>query len=294
MSQRILPGAVVVGIDGSTPGNRALDTALEAAVSEHRSLHLVHCYEPYPAVMGMTAPLADVTATIEAAAQNVLRAAQHYVEERQPGLEVTTGLSKNDARHSLVALSERAALLVVGSRGLGSVRGMLLGSVGSYVSQHAACPVLVVRPDPTGATTRILVGADGTAASVSAIEFAIDHASMRRLDLTVVHLVPDAVYAGYGIWRELDEDLDHLPRHRLDLAESLAGLREKYPDVDVEVRLERGNPGPSLIKMSAHYRLLVVGAERRSRLSTMLHGSVSRVVVEHAHCPVAVVATRAA
>ena len=118
-----------MGVDGSKHSKRALGAAMEMATLEHRPLHLVHCYEPYPAVMGMTAPLADVTATLEAAAQSVLHAAVQQARELRPDLEVTSGLSRSDARHSLVSLSDSASVLVVGSRGLGSVRGMLLGSV---------------------------------------------------------------------------------------------------------------------------------------------------------------------
>ena len=289
MSENVPQGAVVVGVDGSRNANRALSAAIEVAALERRPLHIVHCYEPYPAVMGMTAPLADVTATIKAAAGSVLKTAHRYVTDTEPSLTVTSGLAMGDARDALRSLSESAAMLVVGSRGLGSVRSMLLGSVSAFVAQHASCPVLVVRPEPPKPSGGILVGADGTSASTAALELAFAQASLHAAPLSVAHLVPEAVYGGYGIWRELDEDLDDLPRHRLDVAESLAGLREKYPDVEVTVRLERGNPGPSLVQLSAQCRLVVVGAHRRSRLSAMVNGSVSRVVVEHAHCPVLVV-----
>lgn len=303
MNEPIPAGAVVVGIDGSDHSHRALDAASAAAAREHRPLHLLHCYEPYPAAMGPVIPSPDVTTTLRGIAEAVVRHGRERVGATNPAVAVTTSLSTHDAREKLSAVSHLASLVVVGSRGRGAMRSLLMGSVSVWVANHSACPVLVVRPEPEpedpapspddGAGGQVdpvdhgvVVGADETARSQPAIEYAFVQASLRRLPLRVVHCVPPMPY--HEEYVPLDEDRDELPLHRLELAESVAGLREKFPDVQVDLTLARG-PAPShLVEESRRARLLVLGAHHRSVWDLFL-GSVNRSVVEHALCPVAVV-----
>jgi nucleotide-binding universal stress UspA family protein len=60
---------------------------------------------------------------------------------------VSTEVLEGHAGERLIALSREADLLVVGSRGHGGFMGLLLGSVTTYVVNHALCPVVVVRHD---------------------------------------------------------------------------------------------------------------------------------------------------
>ena len=63
------------------------------------------------------------------------------------GLEVTHTVVPGNPAEVLVGESQAATMLVVGSRGHGSFRGMLLGSVSIHTAQLAHCPVLVVREE---------------------------------------------------------------------------------------------------------------------------------------------------
>ena len=76
------------------------------------------------------------------------------------------------------------------------------------------------------------------------------------------------------------------------MAESLAGWREKYPDVDVREHVIRALPAEALIGESEGADLLVVGSRGRGGFGGLLLGSVSHTVLQHAHCPVAVVRPR--
>lgn len=285
VNEPIANGAILVGVDGSKHSYRALDTAAEMAFRERRPLHILHCYQPYPASLSPAPPSADVTATLRTLAEDVVTRARRQVQNQWPDLTVSASLSTHDAREKLSAVSHHGSMLVVGSRGLGAMHSLVLGSVSMYVAHHSACPVLVVRPEPGAADAGILVGSDGSPLSRAAIEFAFAQAAEQQAALTVVHCIPPFPYRE-GL--PLDEQADDLAVHRLELAEAVAGLREKYPEVTVELALERGPTPGHLVHRSRASRLVVVGAHHRSAWD-LLGGSVSRAVVEHAHCPVAVV-----
>lgn len=291
MNEPIPAGAVVVGIDGSDHSHRALDAASAAAARERRPLHLLHCYEPYPAAMGPVVPPREVTATLRSIAEAVVQDCRKRVAATHPSLALSASLSTHDAREKLSAVSHLASLVVVGSRGRGAMRSLLLGSVSLWAAHHSACPVLVVRPEPEAGANEgdggVVVGADESARSRPAIEYAFAQASWRRLPLTVVHCVPPLPYRDDRD-EHLDEELDELPTHRRELSEAVAGLRDKYPDVRVVLTLARGPASVHLVEESRRSRLLVVGAHQRSVWDLFI-GSVSRSVVEHALCPVAVV-----
>jgi nucleotide-binding universal stress UspA family protein len=209
-----------------------------------------------------------------------------------PGLAVHGAAVAGDPREVLIDLSGDAHLLVVGSRGRGPLRGVLLGSVSAAVSAQAACPVVVCRPpgrDPL--QPGVLVGADGTPGSRAVIEFAYRQAGLRELPLTVLHCFWDAA-AAVAQYREargqvvVPPDLEEL---RADLSEAVAGLAEQYPDVPVTLTLEHGFADQALGPRHGGWDLVVVGRHPMTSLGRVLTGSIATTVVERAHGPVAVV-----
>jgi nucleotide-binding universal stress UspA family protein len=161
----------------------------------------------------------------------------------------------------------------------------LLGSVSAEVAKHAACPVVVTRPTSPGALKDgVVVGADATAESVPVIEFAFQQASLHHLPLTVMHCVYDAVSAISGA-RGPVRDHTVVAERRMLIAESVAGLREKYPDVHVTTRLERGLAEECLVVGPRPWNLIVVGRHP----VRPFRSSASTAVLERAHSAVAVV-----
>ncbi len=136
-------GRIVVGVDGSKHSRAALDWAIDEADRHGEDLVVVHAWEyPYRMTSEGLAPgpdLAEVDAAI------VVDTAVEHARERMTG-GVHRRLVEGGATQSLLAVAEVAAMLVVGSRGRGGFRSMLLGSVAHAVSAHAHCPVVVVRP----------------------------------------------------------------------------------------------------------------------------------------------------
>jgi nucleotide-binding universal stress UspA family protein len=73
------------------------------------------------------------------------------------------------------------------------------------------------------------------------------------------------------------------------MAETVAGLSEKYPDVKVERRLRQGRPAKALAEMSREAALVVVGSRGHGGFASLVLGSTSRSLLNHANCPVLVV-----
>jgi nucleotide-binding universal stress UspA family protein len=143
---------VVVGIDGSPASERALRLALEQARQRGETVLAIAAWGP--PMVPMPYPIAVDPYDYEHAAQQTLdRAIEGLGADADNGVLIEREAVKLDARDALVSRVRPDDLLVVGTRGLGGVAGLVLGSVASYCIRHAPCPVLVVpdadRPSPT-------------------------------------------------------------------------------------------------------------------------------------------------
>ncbi|HET9422911.1 MAG TPA: universal stress protein [Nocardioides sp.] len=293
---QIRPGSIVVAVDGSEHATRAVQWAVEQAGFERRPLVVVNAASEAD-VLG--AAWVDVARTYPSGPADILRHSRAIVDDAvelaqgmRSGLTIEAMPVVGDARQVLVDLSAHAHLIVMGSRGRGTFRSMLLGSVSASVSKHADCPVIVCRPVTTGPPSHgVVVGADGTAESLTVIEFAFQQASFRQLPLTVVHCFWDVAAAA--------ADVEELPRGeqvpesqadlRILLSESIAGLSEKYPDVEVTLRLTHGLVDEGLAALTDGTALVVVGRHPRQGLGRVLSVALATAVVERARCAVAVV-----
>ena len=285
--------SIVVGVDGSEDGRRAVDWAAEQATLEHRTLTLLHAVPPVEALassylMSAGVDLVELQEEISTAARTTLEAEVERVLGTHPSLTVRSLIVDGDPRVALLAASPTASLLVVGSRGLGMFTSVLLGSVSLAVTREATCPVVVVRPGGEPRRSGVLVGADGTASSVAVLEFAFRQASLRGVPLTVAHCFWDAVVVRDGIRRLATDEHGHEDLRML-MAESVAGLGEKFPDVQVHLDLLRGLVDASLGEAAESHAPVVIGCHHRPTLSRLIWGSVATTVVERAHGPVAVV-----
>lgn len=135
-------GPVVVGVDGSETSAAAVATAAEIAAREGATLRAVLALSPVTDALGFVSGPDDPQVT---AAQAVLAESVAGVTVDHPDLPVEQVLAQTHPVEALLRHSRGARLVVVGSRGLGGVRAMMLGSVSREVLHHASCPVLVVR-----------------------------------------------------------------------------------------------------------------------------------------------------
>lgn len=291
---------IVVGVDGSEASMYALDWAAAAAGRHRLPLYVVHAVElPGLRARFTQEDLESSQSAVVQAARELLDGAVRYLNETWPTIPAEHALEVGTPTQVLLRESEHARQLVVGSRGRGGFASLVLGSVSSAVAEHAECPVIIVRPParPPGEDREgrfadtVVVGVDGSPTSLSAVEFAFQEASFLEARLTVLH-------ASWDPWLESSAAvslLSHEDRvtmseeEQVAVAETLAGMGERFPDVKVREITVNRRPAEALIDASIGAKLVVVGARGLGGFAGMLLGSVSRTVLQHAYCPVAIV-----
>lgn len=137
---------IVVGVDASDGAIRALDWAADEARLRGARLELVHAF-PTPELVALpsivTLPSDE---ELRHAAEQVI--ADTVLKAKDLGnLEVQHVVAAGGPASVLCEVAEGAELLVVGARGLGGFRGLLLGSVTHQVVTHSPCPVVVIVPE---------------------------------------------------------------------------------------------------------------------------------------------------
>ncbi len=154
---------IVVGVDGSEGSQRALEWAAEEAGLRDAGLEVVTTYEPEPEWAGLPADGGMSSEQIEAVRDNVKTATRRAAEHAQgvakkmiAGLPSTIDaeavvIASQRPAEALVERSRGAQMLVVGSRGLGGFKTLMLGSVSQQCATHADCPVVIIRPPSRGA-----------------------------------------------------------------------------------------------------------------------------------------------
>lgn len=273
-------GAILVGVENWPAAAESVSWAVEQAYRGGRDVGLVHVVS---ATTLETPPGFRAGAPSEperAHGSVVLSSAGRYAERRldelsrAPGFagyrrpEVTTTQQIGSVEPALVAASGHASLLVFGSRGKGPIGSWILGSVSRSVVQDAQCPVVVLCPGGGGVGRGVLVGIDGTSDSIPALEFAFDQADQRNLPVTVLYC-----YRANGTERP---DAD-----RVLVAECVAGLRERYPDLHPHLRIQAGSLGHALAEQAQTMHMVVVSGG----------GAVANHLLDHAHSVVVTVPT---
>ncbi|MBN6051545.1 universal stress protein [Nonomuraea sp. RK-328] len=277
---------IVVGVDGSMAARAAVEWAANDALRAHVPLHIVHAVDrsPYQIQRFGSAERPDAP-TREG--RRALDEALALARERQPGVEVTVGMVQGPPAVVLREEAARADELVVGSRGLGGLTGALLGSVSTHLAGKVACPVVAVRAERRPVRGEVAVGVDGSPECAAALEYAFAQARLRGATLRAVHAWQLPVHA---FAPEISYEMDKVrtAQHEAVIG-LLAAFERRYPEVRVVEDTPCGQPVEALTIASAGADLLVVGSHGRGAVGAALLGSVSRGVLHHARCAVAVV-----
>jgi nucleotide-binding universal stress UspA family protein len=195
-----------------------------------------------------------------------------------------------------LAAAHGADLLVVGARGLGGFRGLLLGSVSQQCLHHAEVPIAIVRGDSDdgpheGTRERVVVGVDGSDQSMAALRWALAEGAARKAVVQVVHAWSAPMIYGpvSGVTGSDVGVIEGGARRMVDdmVDRAVAGASP----VDVERTAVPGGPASSLVDAADDADLVVVGRRGLGGFSRLLLGSVSEHVARHAGCPVVVIPT---
>ena len=134
---------ILVGVDDSPAAAEAVRWAAREATLRGASLHIVHAWD-LPRFAGFED--SPVTSSgLQAESKRILDRLTDQAAEGQPGLEIVGVSVEGAPAAELIAAAGEADLLVVGSRGEGGFKGLLLGSVSHQCALHAPCPVVIVR-----------------------------------------------------------------------------------------------------------------------------------------------------
>lgn len=223
-----------------------------------------------------------------------LEAAQAAVDGAGIGdtdVPVTAAVANQLPPTALVAASEDADLLVVGSRGLGGFKGLLLGSVSDRCLSRSACPVAVIPAGSHDAGTgggRIVVGIDGSEGARAALRWALDEGRTRGVEVVALHswtlpFTGGEAFVPAGIKTDVLED------GAQQLLDESVDAVVKDSDARPEASLVFAGAAEALLTAAADADLLVLGGRPPEGLDRVLVGSTARQVIHHAPCPVVVV-----
>jgi nucleotide-binding universal stress UspA family protein len=326
MTSTTSQGPVVVGYEDHDSDD-ALEWACQEAARRSTPVRVLHAYSRelrYPWGYGYPLPVGDLHRAEEKLrtdASGLLEEAAERVRSRYPDLPLTATLAGSSPDAGLVTASQDAALVVVGRHGR-RPRGASHGSVSLSVAAHASCPVVVV-PSPMPATDdaaagdagrsvvggsgdievvadagpppplaalfagQVVVGLDDSPEAADAVGFAFAQASARKVGLVALHawwVDPILLAPSMPVdWNEMS------PSDQGAIDGVLAPWKARCPDVKVARVLARMSTAEALVTASSEAELLVVGSRGRGGFASLLLGSVSRKVLHHARCPVAVV-----
>lgn len=295
---------VVVGVDESEPARRALAWALDEARLRAATLEVVIAWEPPPqstAQVFVALPLQQFEAAANATIAAMVRSVAG--DAGSVGVEVIPSVVMAPSGGALLDAARGADLLVVGSRGRGRIKSLVLGSVSQQCATHAHGVIAVIPPRPghpaladgdnggnekMEAPARLIVGIDGSAGSNAALRWAVDDA--RRRATSVVAILAYSYLDQYGPLGSINFEPDY-GQSDADLAAKtiVAKVLGDDPPVDVEARAVCDLPAAALHGCAGPHDIVVVGARGRGGFAGLLLGSVSLQTLRDAACPVVVV-----
>jgi nucleotide-binding universal stress UspA family protein len=281
---------ILLATDGSEDALRATETAVDLSNRSGSELHLLHVWHDVPG------PYAHkfVRGELKRQGQEVLDEQARKIEE-SGGTVAEAHLREGRTSDEVVRLADEleVGLLVVGSRGMGTVRRILMGSHSEEIVHRAHVPVLVVRRGESAwPPRRVIVGEDFSGDAKRAGELAASIAALYGSQVLLVYAHPDLPEAPPGearsaVVRDLRDMRERDEQTLRSRAEELEGILGSRP----EIRLADGYPAAVLLE-EAHREtlpaLIAIGSRGLAGLTRTRLGSVSTKVVTAAPGPVLV------
>ncbi|WP_035749011.1 universal stress protein [Arthrobacter sp. 35W] len=270
---------IVVGINDSRASEEAVAWAMRRAARLKTPVLLVHVLDDR-----WTYQSIEFSEVLRKHGLDLLERAKARAAVVEPSVEVNAKLVFGSPGYSLRHWSKKASMVVVGSghawpEGPVADRALQIAAV-------AACPVAVVGEHDDNDRHGVVVGVDGSEESTQAVAFAAAEADRGGQDLTVLHAFRSPAPRVEKGMPESNFATIIQEEERLVLAETAAGLRDKYPDLVVHQVLETGNePAAALAQAASNAQLLVLGSRGRGSFKRLLLGSTAHTVLAHLPCP---------
>jgi nucleotide-binding universal stress UspA family protein len=289
---------VLLAIDGSAAAAAASRLVGSLEWPEGTVIEVVAVVEPLADLFGMSA-VAAYDDSIDSDATRSLNALlnETCAALRDAGRIVRPVLLDGRAATAIVdeAVDFRAELIVVGSRGLGPLKAMVMGSVSAEVVDHAPCPVLVVRRPELGS---VLLAVDGSPTSEAATTFVRGCGFLADHPIEVIAVaaeavsVPPAQFAGAS--DAVFESAERVNATYRDRAKDIAAAATEKLRVDglhARWSISQGNPAHEIIEAaeSLGSDLIVLGSRGHTGLTRLVLGSVARNVLLHTQTSVLIV-----
>jgi len=264
--------AVVVGIDGSQAAIRAAEWAVDEAVSRELPLRLIHVIpehvEPAPA-----AAVGNVQMEVEYG-ETALRICSAAVEATGRPVKVETELSRGNPVTTLIVESRSAAMLCIGSVGIGHFARTLLGSTAAELAQAAHCPVAIIRSRQSRSKPGrplIVAAVSDAPDSEQVVELAIREAQLRHAPVLAVGVLQ----AGTG----------GMPSDELD--RRVQRWVRQHPGVQIYAGATRTEIADFLATMDTTIQLAVIGIDDADQVASII-GPHRHSLIGHAECSVLV------
>jgi nucleotide-binding universal stress UspA family protein len=278
MIDHTLPATgLVVGVDGNPDTVRAVTWAAREAARRHLPLDLVQVLPPSERDLVPRAPTGRALRLLDHARRTAATVA--------PSVDVRLSTVDGVVGPALAHLARPAELLVIGARAVTGALDVTVGRTATHLMREAPCPVVIIGEHDAAEVEvggNVVVGVDGSREALGAIAFAADIADRWRGRLIAVACVAP-----------MGADGDDSSQQRF-LAEAVAGISSRHPDVELQESVVRGIPSQELLRVARGARLLVLGARGRGTVAGALLGSTSQAAVRTAACPVAILPPQSA
>ncbi len=246
------PRWIVVGIDGSDAAINAAKWAVAEAISRDIPLRLIHAIPERQA----DAPAGDDSLDVEYG-ETALRAACAALHAMGEQVKIETELLHGSPKSVLIDESRRAAMICIGSIGIGQVARRVLGSTADSVAQNAYCPVAVIRSNrepeesPSGS---IAVVVDDSPGNDAVLEYGFREARLRKAPILAM-----------GVWRW---GFGEIPYRQLD--HRLGRWVAQYPEVHVQPAAARHGAAEFVASTQEPVQLAVVSSSDASKVARMV------------------------
>jgi nucleotide-binding universal stress UspA family protein len=297
---------ILLAVDGSVSSDRAVELVAGFKLPAESLVRVVSVQQPYVDVLAMSwAAIGEGPAIAETEEQAEARHHREAIERAEraldrPGLKVEGFLLRGRPASSIVdeAKAMEADLVVVGSRGHGTIATMVLGSTAAEIVDHAPCPVLVARGTTLGS---VVFADDGSGAARTAEHVLVEWPIFAGCPISVVTVAEVAVpvAAGFtpGLYDQVlasyTKSVDEAREEVREEADTAAG---RLDDAGLDARpiVLEGDPAAEIVRFATERGTgtIVMGTRGHTGVARLLLGSVARNVLLHAPCSVLVVRER--